>query len=93
MLVQTKMSMSNMADPNQRRMMTVMSVVFTVFFLNLPSGLVLYWFVSNLLGIGQQYLVNRKADHDLELQKLQKSPKSQKSKKPQKPRGDQAASR
>ena len=93
MLVQTKMSMSNMADPNQRRMMTVMSVVFTVFFLNLPSGLVLYWFVSNLLGIGQQYLVNRKADHDLELQKLQKSPKSQKSKKPQKPRGDRAASR
>jgi YidC/Oxa1 family membrane protein insertase len=39
--------------------MTMMPVVFTVMFLNLPSGLVLYWFVNNLLGIGQQWLVNR----------------------------------
>jgi YidC/Oxa1 family membrane protein insertase len=25
----------------------------------MPSGLVLYWFVNNILGIGQQWLVNR----------------------------------
>ena len=27
--------------------------------IQMPSGLVLYWFVNNLLGIGQQYLVNK----------------------------------
>ena len=35
-------------------------VLFTVFFLNLPAGLVLYWLVNNLLGILQQYLINRR---------------------------------
>jgi YidC/Oxa1 family membrane protein insertase len=36
-----------------------MPVIFTVSFLWAPSGLVVYWFVSNLLAIGQQYLTNR----------------------------------
>jgi YidC/Oxa1 family membrane protein insertase len=40
-------------------MMMVMPLVFTFMMLNLPSGLVLYWLVSNLLGIGQQYLMLR----------------------------------
>jgi membrane protein insertase Oxa1/YidC/SpoIIIJ len=39
--------------------MMIMPVVFTVICVNLPSGLVLYWFVNNVLGIGQQWLVNR----------------------------------
>ena len=34
---------------------------FTVTFLHLPSGLVLYWFVNNVLGIAQQVLINRQA--------------------------------
>jgi YidC/Oxa1 family membrane protein insertase len=76
MLVQTKISMSAGVDPTQRRMMSLMSVVFTVFFLNLPSGLVLYWLFSNVLGIGQQVLVNRRADHELEMQKPQKGRKN-----------------
>jgi YidC/Oxa1 family membrane protein insertase len=33
--------------------------MFTWFFKDLPSGLVLYWLVNNILGIGQQYLINR----------------------------------
>jgi membrane protein insertase Oxa1/YidC/SpoIIIJ len=32
--------------------------VFSVMFLNAPSGLVIYWFVSNLWAIGQQYFTN-----------------------------------
>ena len=36
-----------------------MPVMFTFLFLRLPSGLVLYWLVNNLLGIAQQALVNR----------------------------------
>jgi YidC/Oxa1 family membrane protein insertase len=48
-------------DPMQKKMMLLMPVVFTYMFLSFPSGLVLYWLVSNLLGIGQQILTNRMA--------------------------------
>jgi YidC/Oxa1 family membrane protein insertase len=43
------------ADPAQQRIMLIMPVMFSVMFLSAPSGLVLYWFVSNLWAIGQQY--------------------------------------
>jgi YidC/Oxa1 family membrane protein insertase len=39
-----------------------MPVVFTYLFLSFPSGLVLYWLVSNVLSIGQQLITNRMAD-------------------------------
>jgi len=44
--------------------MLLMPVMFTAFFVGLPSGLTLYWFVSNLLQIGQQVLINRQADRE-----------------------------
>ena len=46
------------ADPTQQRIMLMMPLMFTVMFLSAPSGLVLYWFVSNLWAIGQQYFTN-----------------------------------
>jgi YidC/Oxa1 family membrane protein insertase len=46
------------ADPTQQRMMMIMPLVFSFMFLRAPSGLVLYWFVSNLWAIGQQYFTN-----------------------------------
>jgi YidC/Oxa1 family membrane protein insertase len=46
------------ADPTQQRIMMIMPVMFSVMFLSAPSGLVLYWFVSNLWAIGQQYFTN-----------------------------------
>jgi YidC/Oxa1 family membrane protein insertase len=46
-------------DPNQKRMMYMMPVVFTVMFVNFPSGLTIYWLVNNVLTIAQQYLINR----------------------------------
>ncbi len=51
--------MPTTADPVQQKMFLLMPVIFTVMFLTAPSGLVVYWFVSNLLAIGQQYLTNR----------------------------------
>jgi len=39
--------------------MLIMPVFFTIMFLNLPSGLVLYWTVSNVLQIAQQWWMNR----------------------------------
>jgi YidC/Oxa1 family membrane protein insertase len=45
-------------DPTQQKMMLMMPVMFTFFFLWAPAGLALYYFVSNIWGIGQQYLTN-----------------------------------
>ena len=44
-----------MGDPMQQKMMMFMPVIFTVMFVNFPSGLVLYWLVNNVLSIAQQY--------------------------------------
>jgi len=46
-------------DPTQRPTMYMMNVVMLVFFYNLPSGLVLYWTVMNLLTALQQWMVLR----------------------------------
>jgi YidC/Oxa1 family membrane protein insertase len=58
MLWQQRM-MPTTADPIQQKMFLLMPVIFTVSFLWAPAGLVVYWFSSNLLAIGQQYLTNR----------------------------------
>ncbi|PHR24648.1 MAG: membrane protein insertase YidC [Desulfotalea sp.] len=47
------------ADPTQAKIMMFLPVVFTFMFLNFASGLVLYWFINNLLSILQQVLINR----------------------------------
>ena len=47
------------ADPSQAKMMLIMPVVMTFFFMNFQSGLVLYWLTTNVLQIGQQALMNR----------------------------------
>ncbi len=45
-----------------QKMMTIMMPLLIGFMsFSLPSGLTLYWFTSTLLGIGQQYLINKKA--------------------------------
>ena len=46
------------ADPAQQRIMLMMPVMFTVLLAFAPAGVVLYWFVSNLWAIGQQYFTN-----------------------------------
>jgi YidC/Oxa1 family membrane protein insertase len=58
MFVQQKMTPSS-GDPRQEQVMLLMPVIFTVFFINFPSGLVLYWLVNNILSIVQQYWINR----------------------------------
>jgi YidC/Oxa1 family membrane protein insertase len=62
MFAQQLMTMAKTEDPQQRsqqRIMLFMPLMFTYFFLWAPSGLVVYWLVNNILGIGQQYFVNR----------------------------------
>ena len=60
MILQQWVSPATGMDPTQQRMMTVlMPVMFTVMFVNFPSGLVLYWLVNNVLTIAQTWWMNR----------------------------------
>ena len=58
MFLQQKMT-PTAADPTQAKIMMFLPVVFTFMFLNFASGLVLYWFINNLLSIAQQYAINK----------------------------------
>ncbi len=58
MVLQQRMTPST-ADPMQQKMMMFMPIVFTGMFLWAPSGLVIYWFFSNLFAIAQQWGTNR----------------------------------
>jgi YidC/Oxa1 family membrane protein insertase len=59
MIAQTALTPST-ADPIQKKVQYVMPLVLTVaFFRTAPAGLVLYWMVSNLVGVAQQYIINR----------------------------------
>ncbi|BAU24165.1 preprotein translocase subunit YajC [Caldimicrobium thiodismutans] len=55
MFFQQKLTPTSM-DPTQEKIMLILPIFFTVLFINFPSGLVLYWFVNNLLSIGQQLI-------------------------------------
>jgi YidC/Oxa1 family membrane protein insertase len=47
------------ADPNQRRLMLLLPLVFVVILYRYPAGLLVYWITTNLWTIGQQYLIKR----------------------------------
>jgi len=56
-VIQQKMTT---VDPRQAKMMLLMPVFMTFIFYNFPSGLVLYWLVTNVLTIGQQYIIAKR---------------------------------
>jgi YidC/Oxa1 family membrane protein insertase len=58
MVWQQKLAPAAGADPTQQKMMMFMPIVFTGMFLWAPAGVAVYWFMSNLWAIGQQYLTN-----------------------------------
>ena len=61
MLVMQKMQPSPASlDENQKKVMQIMPLIFTVFFLWFPSGLVLYWLISNIATIIQQSIIFKK---------------------------------
>jgi len=49
-------------DPMQARVMQFMPIIFTIFFLWFPAGLVLYWVVNNILSIAQQYVITKQIE-------------------------------
>ncbi|OCQ19250.1 membrane protein insertase YidC [Pseudoalteromonas luteoviolacea] len=59
MFLTQKLQPMTITDPMQQKMMTYMPVVFSIFFIWFPSGLVLYWLVSNLISIAQMLIIYR----------------------------------
>jgi YidC/Oxa1 family membrane protein insertase len=49
-------------DPMQAKIMKLLPIIFTFFFLWFPAGLVLYWLVNNILSIAQQWIINRQIE-------------------------------
>ena len=63
MFLQTRLNPTP-ADPMQAQVMKWMPVVFSVFMLWFPAGLVLYWLTNNLLSIAQQWAITRKIENE-----------------------------
>ncbi|EPJ44261.1 MAG: inner membrane protein, 60 kDa [Osedax symbiont Rs1] len=51
-------------DPMQAKIMKMLPIIFTFFFLWFPAGLTLYWVVNNILSIAQQYLINKQIEKE-----------------------------
>jgi YidC/Oxa1 family membrane protein insertase len=78
-------------DPMQKRMGYLMPLIFAYFLTGAPAGLVLYWMMSNLVGIGQQFVINKlnpppptatanQSDKRAPISKVSKGPKGTKAK-------------
>jgi len=57
-----QMAMTTGSDQSQKVMMTIMPIFIGWLSISFPAGLVLYWTVSNVFSIGQQYLVNKQME-------------------------------
>ena len=88
MYLSMKMTPMTTADPSQQKLMQFMPLMFGFFFLTFPAGLVLYWLMSSVAGVGQQWWINkRQREHD-QAEKL-----AAKERKKQKRRGRQEETR
>jgi YidC/Oxa1 family membrane protein insertase len=56
MLAATEITIKNV-DPQQRWLMRLLPVGFTAFLLNFPAGLFMYWITSNVMTLGQNYVI------------------------------------
>ena len=56
MLAATEITSKNI-DPQQRWLMRLLPIGFTIFLLNFPAGLFMYWITSNLVTLGQNFVI------------------------------------
>ena len=89
MFAQQKMTPAQ--DPRMKMLTYMMPLIFTVMFFNFPSGLVLYWLVSNVLQIGQQYYINKRTTAKTDQEEESKNGKNGKNVKVQKVEKKQVA--
>ncbi|MBR3604382.1 MAG: membrane protein insertase YidC [Elusimicrobiaceae bacterium] len=60
MFFQQRSTVPSGMDPAQAAMFKYMPLIFTLLFMNFPSGLVLYWLTNSLITFGIQTMVNKK---------------------------------
>lgn len=82
MYLSMKMTPMTTADPSQQKLMQFMPLMFGFFFLSFPAGLVLYWLMSSVAGVGQQWWINKRQREHEQTEKL-----AAKERKKQKRRG------
>ncbi|WP_417445572.1 membrane protein insertase YidC [Kangiella sp.] len=61
-LMQKLQPQSPTMDPMQQKIMSYLPIVFTVFMLFFPAGLVLYWLCNNLISVAQQQYITKKIE-------------------------------
>lgn len=49
-------------DPTQAKVMKMLPIIFTIFFMWFPAGLVLYWITNNVLSMAQQYFITKQIE-------------------------------
>ena len=59
MYLQQHLTPTTFTDPMQEKIFKFLPLIFTIFFVTFPAGLVLYWFVNNIFSILQQLLINK----------------------------------
>lgn len=59
MYVHQLLTPNNLTDPMQAKLFKFLPVVFTLFLITFPAGLVLYWTTNNILSIVQQLIINK----------------------------------
>lgn len=59
MYLQQKLSPTTFSDPMQEKVFKFLPLVFTIFLITFPAGLMLYWTVNNIFSIIQQVLINK----------------------------------
>ncbi len=74
MFIQQKLTIT---DPRQKSMIYMMPVMMTLMFSHLPAGLNLYYFMFNLLSIGQQVYMNKYSKKRVTLEDLKNAPKKE----------------
>ena len=71
MFLQQHLTPSGITDPMQAKVFKMLPVIFTVFLIFFPAGLVLYWTINNILSILQQlsinYMLERKKQQEITL--------------------------
>ncbi len=65
MVIQTRMTPTGQAPGQMAMMNTLMPVIFLFFFYQMPSGLVLYWLVNNLMTIYQTWRIHKTATPEM----------------------------
>ena len=68
MYLQQKLSPTTFNDPMQEKIFKFLPLVFTIFLITFPAGLMLYWTVNNIFSILQQMLINKVMEKKKELE-------------------------